>query len=78
MVRALGESGLRVLRDRSALPSALPRLAGRTLPSCWRGEILVGLPRLGQAEGYETIGLDCRAMFVGAGQGGIAGERPTA
>jgi tRNA(Ile)-lysidine synthase len=78
MVRALGESGLRALGDRSALPFALPRLAGRTLPSCWRGEILVGLPRLGQAEGQETFGLDCRAMFVGAGQGGAAGERPTA
>jgi tRNA(Ile)-lysidine synthase len=78
MVRALGESGLRALRDRSALPSALPRLAGRTLPSCWRGEILVGLPMLGRAEDREAFGLDCRAIFVSTGRAEEARERPTA
>ena len=77
-VRALGESGLRELRDRSALPSSLPRLAGRTLPSCWRGEILVGLPMIGGESGRETFGLDCRAIFVSAGELGRAGERPIA
>jgi tRNA(Ile)-lysidine synthase len=73
IVRALGESGLRALRDRSALPSSLPRLAGRTLPSCWRGEILLGLPGLGGGWVREAFGLDCRAIFVSAGKvGGTA------
>jgi len=76
-VRALGESGLRALRDRSALPSSLPRLAGRALPSCWRGEILLGLPMLGSGCGREPLGLDCRAMFVSAGGLQQAGERLT-
>ena len=76
-VRALGESGLRALRDRSALPSSLPRLAGRALPSCWRGEILLGLPMLGGGRGREPLGLDCRAMFVSAGGLQQAGERLT-
>jgi len=76
-VRALGESGLRALRDRSALPSSLPRLAGRALPSCWRGEILLGLPMLGGGCGREPLGLDCRAMFVSAGGLQQAGERLT-
>jgi tRNA(Ile)-lysidine synthase len=73
IVRALGESGLRALRDRSALPSSLPRLAGRTLPSCWRGEILLGLPRLGGGWAREAFGLDCRAIFVSAGKAGDGG-----
>ncbi len=66
VVRALGESGLRALRDRSALPPSLPNLAGRTLPSCWRGEVLLGLPRLGGERVREAFGLDCRAIFVSA------------
>jgi tRNA(Ile)-lysidine synthase len=70
-VRALGDSGLRALRDRSALVSSLPRLAGRTLPSCWRGDALLGLPKLGR--GGESFGLDCRARFVGAGDAAQAG-----
>lgn len=78
VVRALGESGLRALRDRSVLPATLPRLAGRTLPACWRGEILVGLPMLGQVKEWETFGPDCRARFVGAGEGQDGGERPIA
>jgi len=72
-VRALGESGLRVLRDRSALPLSLPRLAGRTLPSCWRAEVLLGLPMLGG--GFEPVGLDCRAIFVSGGKASEGGER---
>jgi tRNA(Ile)-lysidine synthase len=71
MVRALGDSGLRELRDRSALATSLPRLAVRTLPSCWRGEVLVGLPMLG-GYGGEPSGLDCRATFVSPG--GAAGR----
>jgi tRNA(Ile)-lysidine synthase len=68
-VRALGESGLRDLRERSALPASLPRLAGRTLPSCWRGDTLIGVPVLGALPGsrYE-LGLDCRATFISAGR----------
>jgi tRNA(Ile)-lysidine synthase len=72
-VRALGESGLRELRDRSALPLSLPRLAGRTLPSCWRGEVLLGVPMLGGGRGREAIGLDCRAIFVSAGKASEGG-----
>jgi tRNA(Ile)-lysidine synthase len=65
VVRALGEEGLRLLSEREALPASLPRLAGRTLPGCWRGEVLLGLPRLGQATRGEPSGLDCRATFIG-------------
>jgi hypothetical protein len=72
-VRALGESGLRELRERSDWPSSLPRLASWALPSCWRGEELLGLPRLSLADGESFSPIDCRASFVSAlGQG----ERP--
>jgi hypothetical protein len=67
VVKALGEVGLRELHERSALPSHLPRLAGRTLPSCWRGETFLGVPELGLSGG-EVRGLDCRASFIGAGR----------
>ena len=63
LVKALGEAGLRALGERSCLPPALPRLAGRTLPGCWRGEVLLGLPSLGHAG--SPPGFDCRATFVG-------------
>jgi hypothetical protein len=66
LVRALGEAGLRELKGRSPLASSLPLLAGRTLPSCWRGEVLVGLPNLAPATGGDVPGLDCRAIFVSA------------
>jgi tRNA(Ile)-lysidine synthase len=66
LVRALGESGLRELRERQVLPSSLPTLAGRTLPACWRGDVLLGLPKLGWKAISETEGLDCRAEFIGA------------
>jgi hypothetical protein len=78
MVRALGESGLRALSERADLPSGLPRLAGRALPSCWRGEVLLGLPRIGQAELASTPGLDCRAVFVGAARAAARGTAPRA
>jgi tRNA(Ile)-lysidine synthase len=61
-VRALGEQGLRELRDSSTLLASLPRLAGRTLPSCWRGDSLIGVPALGS--GQSQVALDCRATFV--------------
>jgi tRNA(Ile)-lysidine synthase len=76
VVKALGESGWRSLRDRSALASSLPRLAGRTLPSCWRGDVLLGLPLLGAAGEDEVVALDCRACFVRAGRPLHGGERP--
>ena len=61
-VRALGDSGFLDLRD--SLP-ALPRLAGRTLPACFRGNVLAGIPALGEASPHSD--LDCRARFVNAG-----------
>jgi len=66
MVRALGESGWRALRDSSSLASSLPRLAGRTLPACWRGDELLGLPLFGWAEVGQRLNLDCRAHLVRA------------
>jgi tRNA(Ile)-lysidine synthase len=76
VVRALGEAGLRELRERQALPSSLPRLAGRTLPACWREDVLLGLPRLGGTDAGKPLNLDCRATFVGAGTFAQAGKRP--
>ena len=67
-VKALGDKGFLALRDRSALISSVPRLAGRTLPSCWRGEVLLGLPALGAVGWSEPSGLDCRASFVSSGR----------
>ncbi len=64
MVRALGDSGWRELKDSSALAASLPRLAGRTLPACWRGEILLGVPRLGPSVQQAAPALACHATFV--------------
>lgn len=75
MVKALGESGWRSLRERSAVAASLPRLAGRTLPSCWRGEVLVGLPLFGSAGPGERLGLDCRARFLRAEMPPYGGDR---
>jgi len=75
-VRALGEPGLRALRERSAVISSMPRLAGRALPACWRGKVLVGLPALGSAGFGEPSVLDCRAHFVGSGLAEEALDRP--
>jgi tRNA(Ile)-lysidine synthase len=72
-VRALGEEGLRELKDRSALVS-VPRHAVRTLPACWRGKILLGLPMLsGGSGGSETIPA-CRATFIGRLPSSLASE----
>ncbi|MFO7477372.1 MAG: tRNA lysidine(34) synthetase TilS [Methyloceanibacter sp.] len=76
LVKALGEAGLRALGERSCLPPALPRLAGRTLPGCWRGEVLLGLPSLGHAG--SPSGLDCRATFVGGARSRRSGTRAPA
>ena len=69
-VRALGDAGLQDLRQREALPP-VPRIAARTLPACWRGETLLGLPDFGQALTFDAApslrhegGLDCRATFL--------------
>jgi hypothetical protein len=64
-VRALGDKGFLALRDSLALPPALPRLAGRTLPACFRGDLFAGVPLLGAASPHSD--LDCRARFVSAG-----------
>jgi tRNA(Ile)-lysidine synthase len=69
-VRALGEEGLRTLKERQDLPPALPRLAARALPASWRGGTILGLPDFGQATPLDTPssrheeGLDCRATFL--------------
>jgi tRNA(Ile)-lysidine synthase len=66
-VKALGERGLRDLRDRFHLLATLPPLASRTLPACFRGEALVGLPVLGSSSGLsQGPALACRASFIGA------------
>ena len=75
VVRALGEEGFRVMLERKALPYTLPRLAGRTLPGCWRGEVLVGLPDFGPAGIRKAPGLDCRAVFIGAQRAKPGAER---
>jgi hypothetical protein len=66
-VKALGERGLRDLRDRFHLLATLPPLASRTLPACFRGEALVGLPVLGSLSGLShRPAVACRASFIGA------------
>ena len=65
LIKALGEQGLRTLRESEALPASLPRLAGRALPAVWRGDVLLGLPRLGQTG--KPAKCDCSATFIGAG-----------
>ena len=69
IVKALGDEGFRALRERSEAISALPRLAGRTLPSCWRGEVLLGLPQLELPGPPTTFVPFCRARFVSEGGG---------
>jgi tRNA(Ile)-lysidine synthase len=65
VVKALGEAGLRELRQRSDFAVSLPRSAGRALPSCWRGDTLIGVPALGGARPSGEQGkLDCRAIFI--------------
>ncbi len=73
-VKALGEQGLRAMRERSAAVSSMPPLAGRALPACFRGEVLVGLPALGRVKMEGS--LDCRARFVGSGLADEALNRP--
>ena len=66
-VRGLGDFGFRALRDRSEVAASLPRLAGRTLPGCWRGKDFIGVPVLGSLPGWgQRAGFDCRARFVSA------------
>lgn len=70
IVRALGEEGVRVLREREAMPASLPGPAAQALPACWRGRRLLCLPDFGQVEPFLTPlsrhveGLDCRARFL--------------
>jgi tRNA(Ile)-lysidine synthase len=75
VVKALGDAGYSALREQAALPPSLPRLAGRALPSCWRGEVLVGLPLLGRTGVSGPQSVDCRASFVGAGRADRPAER---
>jgi tRNA(Ile)-lysidine synthase len=76
VVKALGEQGFRLLRKRAELASWLPRLAARTLPSCWRGDELLGVPSLGSGETRQNSGIDCHASFVSLAAG-PRGERRT-
>jgi len=70
IVRALGEEGLRDLKCSEGLPAAVPRLAARTLPACWRGDTLICLPDFGQhalesaPSSRHERSLDCRAIFL--------------
>jgi len=66
-VAALGDSGWRALKQRSALAPSLPLLAARALPACWRGENFLGVPALGVDLGGATGDLACRATFVSFG-----------
>ncbi len=68
-VKALGDAGFQALKERSGAISELPRLAGRTLPSCWRGEVLLGLPQLGLPGSSAPFVPFCRARFVSAEAG---------
>lgn len=69
-VRALGEEGLKALKEREALPPSLPRPAARALPGCWRGGSLLCLPDFDQKplqsapSSRHEVGLDCRATFL--------------
>lgn len=69
-VRAVGEEGLKVLKEREALPPSLPRPAARALPGCWRGGRLLCLPDFDQKplepapSSRHEVGLDCRATFL--------------
>jgi tRNA(Ile)-lysidine synthase len=72
IVKALGDAGFQALRERSEAISALPRLAGRTLPSCWRDETLLGLPQLGLPGASAPFVPFCRARFVSVGVGAPA------
>jgi tRNA(Ile)-lysidine synthase len=63
VVKALGEPGFRELRKRADIAATLPRFARRTLPACWRGGELLGIPALGNAP---FVGVDARAIFVNA------------
>jgi tRNA(Ile)-lysidine synthase len=76
IVGALGEQGARELRDRFHALATIPPLASRTLPACFRGGSLVGLPDLGALPGCShTPVLACRARFIGA-ESQARGERP--
>jgi tRNA(Ile)-lysidine synthase len=75
IVKALGESGLRELRGQSKLLPAMPRLAARSLPSCWREEALLGVPVFGARHDVAPLaGLECRASFVNGGASAEARE----
>lgn len=70
-VKALGEAGLKILKEREALPPSVPRLAARTMPACWRGGRLLCLPVFDRnaldaaPSSRHEVGLDCRASFLG-------------
>ncbi len=78
-VRALGDQGVAALKNReTGAPAHLalrnvPRLALRTLPACWGGGGLLGLPDFDQGAGPHAAsrslsrhegGFDCRAVFL--------------
>jgi tRNA(Ile)-lysidine synthase len=73
-VKALGEQGLRDLCGNTSVLSSLPRLAGRTLPACFRGNELIGLPLLASLPGSgHGLASACTASFIGAEAGGAKG-----
>ncbi len=73
-VKALGEQGWRDLKEGAGVLSALPRLAGRTLPACFRGNEFLGLPLLSSLPGSgHGLAAACTASFIGAKAGKARG-----
>ena len=62
LVKALGESGWRALRDRSALASSLPRLAGGLCPPAGAAMAVGATLARARGRGREP-GVDCRAAL---------------
>ncbi len=63
-IRALGPSGWRHLGASSPFRISHPRHAGLTLPSCWRGDEMLFLPKFDDASEDASEG-GFRARFVG-------------
>jgi tRNA(Ile)-lysidine synthase len=54
-VKALGDDGFRDARSNFDWLASLYPIAGRTLPSCWRDEVLLFVPELGRVGGNPSF-----------------------